>query len=51
VRPGPGKLLAWGVPDPRLHDDLLLSLALVGTLDATDWRPRTARGARGDEDG
>ncbi|HET8626916.1 MAG TPA: hypothetical protein VFL91_05835 [Thermomicrobiales bacterium] len=24
VRPGPGKLLSWGVPDPRLHDDLLL---------------------------
>ncbi len=44
VRPGPGKLLAWGVDDPRLHDDLLLSLALVGALDEIDWRPRVARG-------
>ena len=42
--PGPGKLLAWGVDDPRLHDDLLLSLALVGALDDLDWRPRVARG-------
>ena len=44
VRPGPGKLLAWGVDDPRTHDDLLLSLALVGALDDQDWRPRVARG-------
>ncbi len=44
VRPGPGKLLAWGVDDPRVHDDLLLSLALVGALDDLDWRPRVARG-------
>ncbi|HEU5329109.1 MAG TPA: hypothetical protein VFU78_13520 [Thermomicrobiales bacterium] len=48
VRPGPGKLLAWGVDDARTHDDLLLSLALAGTLDDLDWRPRVARG-RGDE--
>lgn len=44
VRPGPGKGLAWGVDDARLHDDLLLSLALVGALDDLDWRPRIARG-------
>jgi hypothetical protein len=47
VRPGPGKLLAWGVDDPRTHDDLLLSLALVGALDDADWRPRVARGSGG----
>ena len=44
VRPGPGKLLAWGADDPRIHDDLLLSLALVGALDDLDWRPRVAKG-------
>lgn len=47
VRPGPGKLLGWGVPDARLHDDLVLSLALVGELDGVDWRPRVARGSGG----
>jgi hypothetical protein len=47
LRPGPGKLLAWGVDDPRTHDDLLLSLALVGALDDEDWRPRVARGSGG----
>jgi len=45
LRPGPGRALAWGVADPRLHDDLLLSLALAGTLDEVDWRPRVARGS------
>lgn len=49
VRPGPGKLLAWGVEDTRLHDDLLLSLALVGALDDLDWRPRVASGRSGGE--
>jgi hypothetical protein len=44
VRPGPGKLLAWGVDDARTHDDLLLALALAGALDDLDWRPRVARG-------
>lgn len=44
VRPGPGRLMAWGVPDPRLHDDLVLSLALVTVADGLDWRPRTAIG-------
>ncbi|MFN8512147.1 MAG: hypothetical protein U0841_06075 [Chloroflexia bacterium] len=47
VRPGPGKLLSWGVDDARTHDDLLLSLALVGVLDEVDWRPRVARGIGG----
>jgi hypothetical protein len=44
VLPGPGKLLRWGVDDARLHDDLLLSFALVAALEREDWRPREARG-------
>lgn len=44
VLPGPGRLLRWGVEDERLHDDLLISAALVAALDRHDWRPRTARG-------
>ena len=44
VLPGPGKLMRWGVDDPRVHDDLLMSLALVTALDREDWRPREARG-------
>ncbi len=42
--PGPGKLLRWQVPAGRGHDDLVMSLALVATLDNVDWRVRTARG-------
>lgn len=45
VQAGPGKMLAWGVEDARVHDDLVLSLALVGVLEEEDWRPRTARGS------
>lgn len=45
VLPGPGKLIRWSVDDPRLHDDLLMSLALVTVLDREDWRPREARGS------
>ncbi len=48
VRPGPGKVLRWGVDDLKLHDDLVLSLALVGELDGVDWRPRVARGTGGE---
>lgn len=44
VRPGAGKLLRWGVEDARLHDDLVLSLALAAALDEHHWRPRTATG-------
>ena len=43
--PGPGKLLRWGVDDPRLHDDLVFALALTAVLDRQDWRPRAARGS------
>ena len=48
MRPGPGKLLSWGVEDVRIHDDLLMSLALVGALDEVDWRPRVVRGSGGE---
>ena len=44
VRPGPGRLMSWAVPDPKVHDDLLLSAALVAVLDEQDWRPREAMG-------
>jgi hypothetical protein len=43
--PGPGKVLRWSVPDgyrhpytgELLHDDLLMSAALVAVLDAQQW--------------
>ncbi len=38
VLPGPGHLLRWGVPDPGVHDDMLVSAALVSVLDRMDWR-------------
>jgi hypothetical protein len=44
VRSGLGRLMSWSVPDPRIHDDLLLSAALVAVLDEQDWRPRRAVG-------
>ncbi|MEI6047135.1 MAG: hypothetical protein WCS37_22565, partial [Chloroflexota bacterium] len=44
VRPGPGKLMKWSVPDPLLHDDLVMSAALVAVLEEQDWQPRVARG-------
>jgi hypothetical protein len=47
VLPGPGRLMRWGVEDERLHDDLLLSTALIAVLDRHDWRPRVARGGTG----
>jgi hypothetical protein len=45
VLPGPGRVLRWGVPAGRGHDDLLISAALTARLDEIDWRPRIARGA------
>ncbi|MDI3340856.1 MAG: hypothetical protein QJR03_10015 [Sphaerobacter sp.] len=44
VRPGPNRVMSWSVPDPRTHDDLLISAALCAVLDEQDWRPRHARG-------
>lgn len=37
VLPGPGKLLRWRVPDPAVHDDMLISAALVSVLDGMPW--------------
>jgi hypothetical protein len=48
---GPGKPLRWSVPAARGHDDLVMSAALVATLDGIDWRSRTARGYEGSEVG
>ncbi len=44
ARPGIGHFIAWSVPDPALHDDLLTSAALVTLLDDLDHRPRIAVG-------
>jgi hypothetical protein len=44
VRPGVGRQMAWSVPDPETHDDLLMSAALIGALDDHDFRSRVARG-------
>lgn len=44
VMPGPGKLLRWSVESEALHDDLLISTALIAILDRLDWRPRAAIG-------
>jgi len=45
VRPGPGKLLKWGVWETpaydglvaRGHDDLLVSASLTAILDGLEW--------------
>lgn len=45
ILPGVGQLMRWAVPDgardplngERLHDDLVLSTALVGVLDTLEW--------------
>jgi hypothetical protein len=52
VMPGPGRLLRWGVPDGTrdpataelVHDDALLSAALVAVLDAQPWAADTGPG-------
>jgi len=46
VQPGPGHLMRWNVPDGSrdplsgdlLHDDWVLSAALVSVLDGRDWQ-------------
>jgi hypothetical protein len=53
VVPGPGRLLRWGVPDGTrdpataelVHDDALLSAALVAVLDAQPWAADTGPGS------
>jgi hypothetical protein len=47
VQAGPAKLMHWSVPDPLVHDDLLLSAALCGALDEIDLAPRVAIGHPG----
>jgi hypothetical protein len=44
VRQGPTHVMSWGVPNPTVHDDLVMSAALVAVLDGLDWRPRKAVG-------
>ena len=52
VQPGPGRVLAWGVPDGTrdpatgelIHDDLLLSAALCAVLDEQPWYANTGPG-------
>jgi hypothetical protein len=47
VQPGPGHLIKWSVPDNTrdpatgdlVHDDLLMSAALVAVLDDLPWTP------------
>ena len=34
--------MRWSVPEAKGHDDLLVSVALVGVLEGLDWRPRVA---------
>jgi hypothetical protein len=37
VLPGPGRRMRWGVDDPAVHDDMLISAALVARLDHVAW--------------
>ena len=37
VLPGPGKMMRWGVPDAEVHDDMIVSAALVSVLDGLPW--------------
>jgi hypothetical protein len=45
VKPGPGKIASWGVPDGTrdqesgdlVHDDLVISGALCSVLETLDW--------------
>ena len=39
---GPGRLMRWGVADPTVHDDLLISAALCALLDRDEGRPPLA---------
>ncbi len=50
VRPGVGRQMAWSVPDPETHDDLLMSAALIGALDDHDFRDRVARGVTSNDE-
>lgn len=40
VLPGPERRMRWGVEDPLVHDDLLVSAALTAALDRLEWAPQ-----------
>jgi len=42
VVPGLGQTMRWGVEDPALHDDFVISAALCAALDPLPWRYDTA---------
>lgn len=48
VLPGPERRLRWAVPSATLHDDLLVSAALLGALEGLEWGSRVARGTSGE---
>jgi len=37
VLPGPGQRMRWGVADATIHDDMVVSAALVACLDGVEW--------------
>ena len=37
VLPGPGHVMRWGVADRSVHDDMIVSAALVSVLDGMEW--------------
>jgi hypothetical protein len=37
VLPGPGHVMRWAVADASVHDDMLISAALVSVLDGVEW--------------
>ena len=41
---GPGKLVSWGAPPGRGHDDLAVSAVMTAELDKFNHKPRIARG-------
>ncbi len=41
---GPSKLVSWGAPPGRGHDDLAVSAVMTAELDKYDHKPRIARG-------
>jgi hypothetical protein len=43
VLAGPSRTLRWSVPDPLLHDDLVMSAALCAALEEQNWGSRLAK--------
>lgn len=51
IRPGPGKRMAWGVPEGKrdengdiVHDDLLIGAAMFTELDGEEWPGQGEKG-------